>query len=104
MVKKKAAKKGGKKKKDKAGAEDEQASLPSFEKIVLPPLAEAWVTLNMKVGERTASTHTFAITFLESFSLVQLLNWDYMNFQWRAKTTTCIFELKNIDKKLLSLI
>ena len=59
MPKKKGKKGGGKKKKDDGGAAVPVAS--SFQPLVLIPVTEQWVTLELK-----------------------LLHWNYMNFQHRC--------------------
>merc|ERR1712100_214108 len=65
-------KKGGKAKKDSGG---EEQKFSDFQPLVLLPEVEEWVTLDMK-----------------------LLNWNYMNFQWRVKTSTRLFA---VQKKII---
>ncbi|CAM9307782.1 unnamed protein product [Heterosigma akashiwo] len=78
--KKKAVKKGGaKKKKSSKSATDEEKqqvvdqNMPAF---VLAPDLEEWVTLQLN-----------------------LLNWSYMNTEYRVKTSTHIFRIKNYLKE-----
>jgi ubiquitin len=68
-------KKGGKKKKADSGGEETQ-KFSDFQPLVLLPEVEEWVTLDMK-----------------------LLNWGYMNFQWRVKTDTRLFRVQEHIKE-----
>ena len=70
MPKKKKA--GGKKKKKDDGPAVPSAT-SSFQPLVLIPVTEQWVTLELK-----------------------LLNWNYMNFHHRCKTDTRLFQIKNL--------
>ena len=64
-------KKGGKKKDDGGGP---AAPTSSFQPLVLVPIVEEWVTLDLK-----------------------LLNWNYMNFHHRCKTSdTRLFQIKKL--------
>ena len=63
---------GGKKKKDDGGG-GSAAPTSSFQPLVLVPVVEEWVTLDLK-----------------------LLNWNYMNFHHRCKTSTRLFQVKKI--------
>ena len=66
-------KKGGKKKKKDDGGGGSAAPTSSFQPLVLVPVVEEWVTLDLK-----------------------LLNWNYMNFHHRCKTSTRLFQVKKI--------
>lgn len=64
---------GGKKKKKDDGPAAPSAGASSFQPLVLIPVTEQWVTLELK-----------------------LLNWNYMNFHHRCKTDTRLFQIKNL--------
>jgi hypothetical protein len=70
MAKKGGKKKGGGKKKKADDGGGEQA-FSDFQPLVLLPEVPEWVTLDLK-----------------------LLNWNYMNFQWRVKTSTRLFAVR----------